>query len=240
MQSLLTTLRAGLCRHGLRASAIALFALLCQLFALPLAAPAGATGVYEMPPTAPMTWVLDQSDIISRSNEGKINTALGDLADNTGYEVRFITIHRLDYGETTSTFTEALFQQWFPTPEAQAKQTLLVMDDVTNETAIRSGDEAKALLTDEIAQSITGETILYPLKEGYKYNQAMTGASDRMTAVLSGSPDPGPPTLKDTVNTDGTFATKEKTQESNATVWVIVLLVAATVIPMATYYLYVR
>ncbi len=210
------------------------------LFSQSFAAPAAATGVSEMPTSATTTWVLDNADIISRANKGKINTALGDLAAKTGQEVRIVSIHRLDYGETVDTFTDALFKQWFPTPMTQDKQTLLVIDDVTNESAIRSGAAAQALLTADIARSITQETILFPLKEGYKYNQAMVGASDRITTVLAGNPDPGAPELQNDVMTAGTFATKEETQESNATVWVIVLLIAATVIPMVTYYMYVR
>jgi uncharacterized protein len=66
----------------------------------------------------------------------------------------------------------------------------------------------------------------------------LLGASDRLAAVLSGRPDPGPPTLTDNVQVEGTFATPEQTKESNATVWVIGFLVVATVVPMATYYFY--
>ena len=55
--------------------------------------------------------------------------------------------------------------------------------------------------------------------------------------MLTGNPDPGPPQLKE-IQVEGTFATPEETKESNATVWVIGLLAAATIIPMATYYFY--
>jgi uncharacterized protein len=206
-----------------------------------VAAPALATGVYEMSDApASDTWVIDKAEVISRSNEGKINLALADLAAKTGNEVRLVTIHRLDYEETAETFTNALFDRWFPTPEAQANQTLLVIDNLTNDTAIRTGSAVKSVMSDEIARSVAQETILIPLKEDNKYNQAFLGASDRLVAVLSGNPDPGPPEVKDTVQVEGTFATPEDTKSSNATVWVIGFLIAATIIPMATYYLYVR
>ena len=39
---------------------------------------------------------------------------------------------------------------------------------------------------------------------------------------------------------EGTFASAEETKESNATVIVIVLLIISTVVPMVTYYAYVR
>lgn len=204
-----------------------------------LTLPANATGVYQMP-KAPGTWILDQAEILSRTNEGKIGTDLAKLAKQTGNEVRIVTIHRLDYGETIDSFTQKLFDKWFPTPEAQANQTLLVIDDLTNNTAIRTGEQVKAKLSDAIANSVAQETVQVPIREGYKYNQAFLAASDRLVAVLSGRPDPGPPEVKDKVQVEGNFATPEETAESNATVWVIALLLAATIIPMATYYLYVK
>jgi len=109
---------------------------------------------------------------------------------------------------------------------------------VTNTAAIHSGSAVKAVLTDDIAKSIAQETLLVPLRQGNKYNQAFADASDRLFAVISGQTDPGPPVYEETIQTEGTFATPEETEESNATVWVIGLLLAATVIPMATYYLY--
>lgn len=205
------------------------------------AAAAHATGVYNFPLRVDeSTWIVDEAEILSRLNEGKISEQLEELAKITGNEVRFVTIHRLDYGETVESFTNKLFEQWFPTPEAQANQTLLVLDNVTNTTAIRTGDAVKAVLSDEIANSVAQETMQVPLRTGNKYNQAFADAGDRLIAVLSGQPDPGAPVLEAAVQTEGTFATAEETKAnaSSSTAWVIGLLIAATVIPMATYFLY--
>lgn len=201
--------------------------------------PAYATGIYDFPPNPAVgDWVIDEADILSRLTEGKLSGSLGDLAKSTGNEVRFVTMHRLDYGETVQSFTDQLFEKWFQTPEAQAKQTLMVLDNVTNTVGIRTGATVKSLLSDEAATSVAQETTLAPLRTGNKYNQAFSDASDRLVAILSGQPDPGPPVIVANVQTEGTFATPEDTKESNATVWVIGLLLAATVIPMATYYIY--
>ncbi len=154
--------------------------------------------------------------------------------------MRIVTFRRLDYGETAETFANKLFEKWFATPDAQANQTLLVIDTLSSGTAIRTGDKAKSLLTDDIAKSVVAETVLAPLRSGEKYNQAFVDASDRLVAVLSGKPDPGPPQIAETVNVEGTFKKAEETDTGNATIWVIGLLLAATIIPMATYYLYVR
>jgi uncharacterized protein len=206
------------------------------------ASPASATGVYQMPnlSAGDRTWVIDQAEVLSRLNEGNITSALENLANLTGNEVRIVTIRRLDYGETPESFTKQLFEKWFPTKEVQANQTLLAIDTVTDGTAIRTGDKVKSLMPDDIAKSIASETVLAPLRSGEKYNQAFLDASNRLVAVLSGKPDPGPPQIAATVNTESTFKKAEETDTGNATIWVIGLLIAATVIPMLTYYLYVR
>jgi uncharacterized protein len=170
--------------------------------------------------------------------EGKINGDLKKLAQKTGQEVRFVVIRRLDFDETMPGFTEKLFQRWYPTPEEQANQTLVVIDTLTNGTALYRGVAAQSLVNDEVAESITNETIAVPLKNGGKYNQAVLEADKRLTALLSGQADPGPPTLQE-INLEGTFATAEETDDKSATFWVIVLLALATLIPMATYFWYV-
>jgi len=216
---------------------------LAILTALLLPFPAIATSLYEIPAVAPgdRTWVIDPAKAISPINEGKISGDLEELAETTGNEVRFVAIRRLDYGETAQSFTDKLFEQWFPTPEAQANQTLIVLDTLSSGTGIRVGNKAKSLLTDDIAKSVMTQTILYPLREGEKYNQAFLDTSDRLVAVLSGAPDPGAPQqLATDVAVESTYKSTEETKSSNATVWVIGFLVAATIIPMVTYYFYVR
>jgi len=202
--------------------------------------PAFATGVYEMPvlSAGDRTWVWDKGDVLSRSSESTISSVLDNLEKQTGKQVRFVTIHRLDYGETTATFTKQLFEQWFPATEDQTNQILLVLDTVTNSATIRTGEGVKSLLTDEIAQSVAGETLQVPLREGNKYNEAFTAASDRLATVLSGQPDPGAPEVVDNTQVESTFKKAEETDQGNATVIVVVLLVLATVIPMVTYFWY--
>jgi uncharacterized protein len=200
--------------------------------------PAQATSIYEMPETAPEGRILDQSEILSRISETQIASQLDDLAQKHNQSVYITSVRRLDYEVTIESFTQDLFKRWFPTVGDQANKTLLAIDSLTDNTAIVSGPEAKTLLTDSIATSIVQETIPVPLKYGNRYNQAFADASDRITQVLSGQADPGPPVVKETVNTESTFATPEETKESNAITWVIVLVILSTVIPMATYYLY--
>ncbi|HEY9864513.1 MAG TPA: TPM domain-containing protein [Candidatus Obscuribacterales bacterium] len=202
------------------------------------ATPALATGVYQVPTVSSgdQTWVVELDGVLSRSTEGRLNNSLSELAKKTGYEVRFLTIRRLDYGETIETFTEKVFQKWYPTPEFATNQTLLVLDLLTNNAAIRTGEKTKSLLTDEIAESVVEKTLKYPLRKGDKYNEAFIAAADRISTVLSGEPDPGPPIEQDNISVESTFKSAEETDDASATIIVVVLLIVATVVPMATYY----
>jgi uncharacterized protein len=215
------------------------FITILTLLSWAIAPPAQATGVYQMPPLSDQTWVVDDANVISRINESKITSELKQLAAETGNEVRFITLHRLDYGETPASFADALMEKWFPDPASRAQKSLLVLDDVTNNAALKVGDAAATLLTDDIANSVVEETLAIPLRQA-KYNQALLGVSDRLVAVLSGEPDPGPPADGASFEIESTFASAEETEENrgNATIIVVGFLIAATIIPMATYYFY--
>ncbi|NER03697.1 MAG: YgcG family protein [Okeania sp. SIO3C4] len=203
---------------------------------------ASATGVYQMPSLAAgdRTFIVDDAEVLSRITKSKLNNTLESLANTTGNEVRFVTIRRLDYGETVDSFTEKLFDKWFPTPETKTNQTLIVLDTLTNNDAIRIGDAVKELMSDEITQSVVDETIQVPIRDGNKYNEAFLAASDRLSAVLYGEPDPGPPEVKDELAAQvvATFKSAEETDDQSATILVVVLLVVATIVPMVTYFWY--
>ncbi|NEO53010.1 MAG: YgcG family protein [Okeania sp. SIO3B5] len=203
---------------------------------------ASATGVYQMPSlvAGDSTFIVDDAEVLSRITKSKLNNTLENLANTTGNEVRFVTIRRLDYGETVDSFTEKLFDKWFPTPETKVNQTLIVLDTLTNNDAIQIGDEVKKLMSDDITQSIVDETIQVPIRDGNKYNEAFLAASDRLSAVLSGESDPGPPEVKDELagKVVATFKSAEETDDQSATILVVVLLVVATIVPMVTYFWY--
>jgi len=216
---------------------------LCLILLAAIISPASAlaTGAYEIPGLSSLdqnSRILDRAEVLSRLNENEINTKLDTLAKATGKEVRFVTIHRLDYEETITTFTQQLFEKWFPTPEAQANQILLALDTVTNTTAIQTGTGVRPIMANDIANSIAQETVIVPIRDGNKYNQAFADASDRLVAVLSGEKDPGAPVVIDTTKAESTFKSAEETDTKSSTIWVIALLIAATVIPMATYFFY--
>lgn len=200
---------------------------------------ASATGVYDLPVihNGEDVWIVDNAEAISKVTETKLTDELRGLADKTGNETRMVVINRLDYDQTIESLTNELFSSWYPTPEEQNNQTLLVLDTLTNRTAIRSGEGVTSLLTPDISDSLVKETVVVPLKNS-QYNQALIDASDRIVSVLSGQEDPGAPEIKK-LAIDGTFASVEETDDRSATIWMIVLLGLATLIPMITYFWYV-
>jgi uncharacterized protein len=204
--------------------------------------PAAATALYEIPVVSKgvPTWSIDKADILSLSTKTKINGSLETLAKNTGKEVRFVTLHRFDYGDTAQTFAEKIFKKWFPTAEEQENQMLLVLDDLTNTTGVVTGSGVREIMPTAISTSIAQETMLVPLRQGNRYNQAFSDGVDRIVTVLSGQPDPGPPVIKEAAVTGSTYLTAEETaaNRTSFTAIVIVLLIAATVIPMATWWWY--
>lgn len=205
-----------------------------------LAFPAAATGVYDVPygSVDQPIWLVDQAEAISRANEARLSRELADLAEKTGRGLHFVAIRRLDYGQTMAEFTDKVFAKWFPTAEAGADQVVVAMDVLTNNVAIAVGDNLKELIPAATAQSITEETIGYPLRNS-SYNQALLDASARIGAILEGQADPGPPEIA-AINIESTFTKAEDTKTTSSTIWVVVLLVLATAIPMATYWWYVR
>ena len=225
-------------KYRLRSLATSLLAI--AVFTLGLVSPALATGVYDLPnPNTEDIWVVDQANEISLATQGKLSNQFKELAEQTSQEINMVAIRRLDYGETINSLADELFTTWYPDEATRANKTLLVMDTLTNTTAIRTGESAAELVDSEIAQSIVKDTVGYNLRSGNKYNQALLDASDRLVAVLSGEVDPGPPIIEENIQVEGTFTKAEDTKPGISWTWVIVLLILATVIPMATYYLYV-
>lgn len=213
--------------------------LLAGLLTFAIAAtPARATTIYELPNISGQApQAIDAAKVLSPLNESTLNKSLKNLATKTGKDVWLVTV-RIGYGDTVEDFTDALFARWFPTPEDRYDRVLLVLDTLTNNGAIRVGEGLQDLLSEDIAQSVATETLTIPVQSGGKYNQAFLDATQRLSLVLSGEADPGPPAIA-TANVEGTFADAEETDDRNAAVWVIGFLVVATIVPMVTYYAYV-
>jgi uncharacterized protein len=218
--------------------------ILVQIFTIPIfttafTAAAIAAEVYDIPelPAGDRTWIRDMASVLSSSTEGSIKAKLEELAQKTGDQVRVLTVRRIDFGQPTQEFADQVFAKWFKTSEEKATQTLLLVATEDHRTAIVTGEKVKLVLPDAIATSVVSETMLYPAQKS-NYNQAVTDGINRLVTVLSGETDPGPPKLVEVAlpQSGSNFKTAEETDGTSSTVIVIGLLIAATVIPMVTYF----
>lgn len=209
------------------------------LCALVWAAPATALSPSQLPDIShdASSWIVDEAEVLSRINENRIGRRLEAIAEGDGVAVKFVTFERLNYGVTVDDFADELFASWYPDPEERAHAVLVVMDTITNNVALRRGEAAD--LSDVQVESVLDGTIGVPIREGNRYNEAFFETAERLSALLSGAPDPGAPEEKDQINVESTFTKAEDTDTRGSTVWVVVLLVVATVVPMATYFAYV-
>ncbi|HIK25094.1 MAG: TPM domain-containing protein [Thermosynechococcus sp. Uc] len=212
------------------------YLLLALLASMLWVTPVWATSATEIPFSGAAASVIDEGNVLSAVTEGSVGRSLQDLSEATGINVHIVTLHRLDYGETPQSFVDDLFSQWFPDPESQANQVIIALDTVTNGTAIHYGEAVAERLNPDTAESIVQETMRVPLRDG-NYNQSVLDTVNRLTKVLKGEPDPGPPVVRETI-VEKTYKSKEETDDRSATIIVVALLIAATVIPMVTYFMY--
>jgi len=179
--------------------------------------------------------VLDDAEVLSNSTETTVTKELEKLAKEKDIQVRILAIKRIDYGQPAQEFVEQVFDKWFPTPEAKANQALILVAVEDHRTAIALGDAVASVVPKEIMQSIVNTNMLYPVQKA-NYNQAVLDGTNRLLAVALGNPDPGEPVVVQESAETRNYAKAEETDANSSTLIVIVLLVLATVIPMATYY----
>ena len=117
---------------------------------------------------------------------------------------------------------------------------LLLLETQNKRAAIVTEDSLQTQLPPALLKSTARTTMSIPLREGDRYRQASLDGINRLAVVLGGGEDPGPPEeiVRTTLPTN--IPTQAETEESNATTWVIVLLVLGTIIPMATWWVFSR
>jgi uncharacterized protein len=209
----------------------------CNLFV----GAAMAIEVYDIPSlaeietTSGQTWAIDGASVLSSSTEAAATNQLKELAKDTGLQIRFVTVDRIDFGQPIEQFATELFEKWFPTDAEKANQALFLIATEDHRTAVQIGNKVKALLTEEKAKSVALETMFVPTQKA-NYNQAVADGMGRLSLILAGKPDPGPPVVMEEKGSTSTYLKAEDTNPGVSTVVVIVLLVLATAIPMVTYY----
>ena len=213
------------------AAALALTSLIAPSAAL-------ATGLADFPVQRPSSHVIDRADVLSRAASGDVNQRLEQFSE-LGVDARLVTLRRLDYGVSLETLGEELLQQW--QDEASRDGLLLLLIEAQNNSAaVVASPALLEQLPSTLLSSTAISTMGLPLREGSRYRQASLDALSRLEVVLNGGEDPGPPQLVERMPVETNIPTKEETESSNAFLWVVVLLVVGTLVPMITWWVFSR
>jgi uncharacterized protein len=213
-----------------------LFAALLGL--LTTATPAWAISAASLPASPPQDAVLDRSEVLSRAASGDISRQLSALAQQ-GIEAHLITVPRLDYGLGLEQLGQELLTAW-QAQEPDRQFLLLLIDTQTNGAAVVASSDLAERLGPSLLRSTARITLAQPLRDGGRYRQASLDAIQRLEAVLRGEADPGVQLSADVVNPKSNVPSREETEASKAWVWVSVLLVVGTIVPMLTWWVFSR
>ena len=208
------------------------------LLALVVAVPAAiAIAPTELGAGRPTERVIDDADVFSRASRSELESRLEALTEDR-VDAHVITVRRLDYGYSLDAFGDQLVENW--SSSGQEPLLLLLLETQNKRAAIVTEDSLQTQLPPALLKSTARTTMSFPLREGDRYRQASLDGINRLAVVLGGGEDPGPPEeiVRTTLPTN--IPTQAETEESNATTWVIVLLVLGTIIPMATWWVFSR
>lgn len=197
-----------------------------------------ATGASDFPMDPPSSHVLDQADLLSRAADAELDRRLQEFGGDR-IDARLVTLRRLDYGLSLDTLGEQLVQRWREQAGSMG-QLLLLIESQNNSAAVVASQDLQDQLPAELLSSTAISTMGLPLREGARYRQASLDALDRLGVVLDGGEDPGPPQLLERLPIETNIPTREETQSSNAFLWVVVLLVVGTLVPMITWWVFSR
>ena len=210
---------------------------LLWLGALGLAPAAWATGVADFTPQAPASHVVDSADLLSRAASTELDRRLESFS-GPDLDARLVTLRRLDYGLSLDQLGQGLLERWGG--NGGAEQLLMLIESQNNSAAVVASSGLQERLSPELLSSTAISTMGLPLREGARYRQASLDALDRLGAVLQGEADPGPPQLQERLPIETNIPTREETASSNALLWVVVLLVVGTLVPMITWWVFSR
>ena len=197
-----------------------------------------ATGVQDFPAQLPSSAVIDTADLLSRAASNDLEKRLQSLNEDH-VDARLLTLRRLDYGLSLESLGQQLIERWGAT-DPDSNLLLLLIESQNNSAAVVASAELLNQLPDSLLSSTAISTMGLPLREGARYRQAGLDALDRLDTVLQGGEDPGPPQLLERLPIETNIPTKEETASSNALLWVVVLLVVGTLVPMITWWVFSR
>lgn len=211
---------------------------LAPLLLLP--APAAlAASLSALPDSPPAERVLDTAGVLSRSAGGEISHQLEQLRDQD-VDAHLVTVPRLDYGLGVDQLGAQLLERWGGASPS-SRQLVLLIDAQTGAAAVVASPQLADQLGPELLRSTGRTTLGQPLRDGGRYRQASLDAVTRLSTVLQGGADPAEPLVAVEVEPAPTnVPSREETAASRAWVWVSVLLVVGSIVPMLTWWVFSR
>ncbi|MEC8214027.1 MAG: TPM domain-containing protein, partial [Cyanobacteriota bacterium] len=176
---------------------------------------------------------------LSRASSSELEKRLEEFGSDR-VDARLITLRRLDYGITLDGLGRDLISRWTSDTKPSNPLLLLMIETQNKRAAVLADETLQPQLPETLLTSTGRTTMAIPLREGDRYRQASIDGLTRLSVVLNGGEDPGPPEeiVRTTLPTN--IPTQEETESSNATTWIVVLLVLGTIIPMATWWVFSR
>ena len=98
----------------------------------------------------------------------------------------------------------------------------MLIETQNKRSAVVADQNLEEQLPASLLTSTARTTMTVPLREGDRYRQASVDGLNRLSTVLSGGEDPGPPQEIERVTLPTNIPTKAETEESDATKWVII------------------
>ena len=209
--------------------------LIALVFLVPTALAIAPTDLPSQPPDAHL---LDDADVFSRASTSELENRLQQVGDGR-IDARLVTVRRLDYGFSLRSFGDALLEQW-SSADNNAPMLLLLIETQNKRAAVVADPDLTTQLPESLLTSTGRATMATPLRDGDRYRQASLDGLNRLSTVLEGGEDPGPPEEMVRTTLPTNVPTQAETEESNAFTWVIVLLVVGTIVPMATWWVFSR
>ena len=132
-------------------------------------------------------------------------------------------------------------ERWSNPENRNEPPLILFLEETQNkQAAVVVSNELSDQLPDSLLRSTGRTTMSQPMRDGARFRQASIDGIERISVVLNGGEDPGPPIEIERTSIPTNIPTVEETRESNAFTWVIVLLVVGTIVPMATWWVFSR
>ncbi|MCX5930587.1 MAG: TPM domain-containing protein [Cyanobacteria bacterium] len=205
-----------------------------------VAAPvAWAVGVRDLPTPPASQHLIDTANLFSRSTSAELEHRLADL-ESDHVQARLLTVPRLDYGLELEALGQQELEAWSSAEPSEDSELLVLIDAQTNTAAVVASPDLLEQLPASLLHDTADSTMAVPLRLGIRYRQASLDALDRLSTVLHGGEDPGPPLQETAAPVVTNIPTREETANSNGFQWVIVLLAVGTIVPMLTWWVFSR